>query len=454
MANITSEINDQIKAMYSFGFRINGLLIEYNSDKSSEIFSLLKKFNLQGRKLEYRRSGLKSLPHQFPQVQELKKIISSARAGSIQAISLLEIISKSKLGERSNQNNINNARKNVTSALNEVKIAERIVEEAVWDNLFKVGSLFTQFGGEEWFPQVFIEFWGGKGYYHHRSREDLNICKKLLSSAVNFRSLNLKEADLSEVHLLGADFTHAELNKSNLSRSNITGCKFNKVDLSDTNFSGAFVSGSDFSDVEIQGANLTGSGFIECNFTNVNFSGMNLSIVRNNGFAGSNFTKANLKRANLQGLTLQFGTAGSVNHRTIFYGADLSHANFSGARINGDFREANLFKANLSNTLITLSDFKEAKFENTRFNGSKIYGSDLSGHDFRLISLPTSILDSNLSGCNFQGVDLSSTELDENDLSGANFDDQTKFPPNFNPKKAGMINVGEKKGIWSRLRTH
>ncbi|MBN1655048.1 MAG: pentapeptide repeat-containing protein [Deltaproteobacteria bacterium] len=62
-------------------------------------------------------------------------------------------------------------------------------------------------------------------------------------------------------------------------------------------------------------------------------------------------------------------------------------------------------------------------------------GADFSGTDLKGVNLNGAYL----SGANFNNADLSTADLKDAKLYSAHYNASTKFPPNFDPKKRGMI---------------
>src|SRR3989338_3014042 len=104
-------------------------------NKAGTAYSLerLRNIDLQGRKLEYRGSGLKRLPQVMPDVQELELEITSARAAAETVSSKLrQLKDKSSAAER--QALIDAVIPNVASMVEQLKLASVIVEQEPWIN--------------------------------------------------------------------------------------------------------------------------------------------------------------------------------------------------------------------------------------------------------------------------------------------------------------------------------
>lgn len=141
----------------------------------------------------------------------------------------------------------------------------------------------------------------------------------------------LRRANLSGIHLAGADFSKAQM----------LGVNFAGADLTSANFSDAVLSShwekGIFRDADLSGADLSRANIYEANFIGANLSNI---IAPEANLGWNDFTNANLSGAQLQDANL----GGSNFHGTNLSGADLSEAFLDSAR----FASANLDGTNLS----------------------------------------------------------------------------------------------------------
>jgi hypothetical protein len=71
-------------------------------------------------------------------------------------------------------------------------------------------------------------------------------------------------------------------------------------------------------------------------------------------------------------------------------------------------------------------------------------GADLQGLDLHEADLnPGNLSHVNLRGANLSSADLSWADIRGSNLKGAKYNEHTKFPPEFDPEKAGMTYVGK-----------
>ena len=118
-------------------------------------------------------------------------------------------------------------------------------------------------------------------------------------------------------------------------------------------------------------------------------------------------------------------------HRAKLRGADLQGANLLAA----DLRGAELWGANLQGANLLAADLQ----------GAELWGADLQGVSLQWAYLREAKLQkaklqkANLRMAFLQGADLQGADLREANLQEAEYDDDTKFPDGFNPKKEGMI---------------
>ncbi len=118
----------------------------------------------------------------------------------------------------------------------------------------------------------------------------------------NFFNIDLSNAQLRSVVLIGIDLRGSTLNKADLSSANLIEANLTGANLIETNLRGALLRGANFSDADLSWANLTWSNssnskFIRANLSVTNFSGANL--------IEADFTGAIMKGSNLRGTNLR-----------------------------------------------------------------------------------------------------------------------------------------------------
>ncbi len=130
---------------------------------------------------------------------------------------------------------------------------------------------------------------------------------------------------------------------------------------------------------------------------------------------------ANLSRAQLENANLVGGDFSGANLvGAVLRGTDLRSANFSGA---------SLVRADLQDANLVLTDLEEAQLRWAKLRGSNL-GARLRGADMRWADL--------------RGADLSQAfDLDEANIADALFNDQTRWPENFDFEAAGVKEAPE-----------
>lgn len=93
---------------------------------------------------------------------------------------------------------------------------------------------------------------------------------------------DLRDADLRNVNLHGANLENADLRETNLSGANLSEAKLFRGDLSMANFVGADLSNAflwevEFSTADLSGSNFSGASFLNAEFSNVNLEGADLT---------------------------------------------------------------------------------------------------------------------------------------------------------------------------------
>lgn len=168
--------------------------------------------------------------------------------------------------------------------------------------------------------------------------------------------VNLVQANLSGVHLVGlnlvwaalagVNFTDADLVRLNLREAWLEGADLSRANLADANLANADLSRASLIHASLEGAVLTGASFGRADLTGARLARAD--------FKGANLARAKLTDANL-------------------YEADLTNAELSGASLAGanltrvKFTGANLYETDLTNTEINGTDLKGANLEKARW---------------------------------------------------------------------------------------
>lgn len=139
---------------------------------------------------------------------------------------------------------------------------------------------------------------------------------------------------------------------------------------------------------------------------------------------------ADLRGKNLQGIDASNATFTKVD----FLAADLSHANLTGAI----FHKTDLIEATLVKTIFDGAELDGVDFSNATMNDAVLEKAELKEAIFA---------GATLRGACFDGADLSGARLQEARIEGADFrgayyDDDTTWPPGFDPDAAGAIYAG------------
>ncbi|MEN9203196.1 MAG: pentapeptide repeat-containing protein [Thermostichus sp. DG_1_6_bins_120] len=96
------------------------------------------------------------------------------------------------------------------------------------------------------------------------SIEDL-VCQYAAGKR-DFQETELPYADLSGIHLAGADLSYADFSGANLTRSNLRGCDLSFADFRGANLSGADLRGCLLFGSNFQGADLEGALWDQSDF--------------------------------------------------------------------------------------------------------------------------------------------------------------------------------------------
>ena len=160
----------------------------------------------------------------------------------------------------------------------------------------------------------------------------------------------------------------------------------------------------------LAGADLRKIDLHNADFAEQNLTGANLTdaIINSADFSDANLTGAILENVTAVGLYCYGATFDTANLR----GGDFYWMN----AFEASFRHVDANAANFAGAGLENADFTNAVLVNAYFGRDNLNGStSLQGADFT---------DANLSGANFEGAEC---------------DDSTRFPKNFDPKKRGMV---------------
>jgi uncharacterized protein YjbI with pentapeptide repeats len=165
------------------------------------------------------------------------------------------------------------------------------------------------------------------------------------------KHIDLRKVNLAGVELPNATLFDIDLMGSNLSYACLNGVKFGNARLNFANLNHAILS-----PYNRNCTNLSAATFIGATLSNVNFDRADLS--------GTNFTGAKLDDVN------NFSTAylGKINYNN----SPLPGANFTNARLSGDLRRTNFANVNLTNANLNIAILDSASFANADMTNTNL----------------------------------------------------------------------------------
>ncbi len=132
-----------------------------------------------------------------------------------------------------------------------------------------------------------------------------------------------------------------------------------------------------------------------------------------------NLENADLKNAALDGAYLMWANLANAN---------LEHANLKGADLSwANLSHSNLYRANLSGASLQGANLERANLEEANLSNANFVG--------------TNLLWVNLKNANLAGTNLKKTFLTWANLEGAQYNNETQFPTDFNPLNYQMVKV-------------
>ena len=131
----------------------------------------------------------------------------------------------------------------------------------------------------------------------------LRTCEKG-EKALDFSSLDLKEAELADASLVGVKFHKTNLSYARFHRANLSGAEFNGATLHGTQFPGALLRNTDLSKANLEeanfcGAKLRGARFEDADLSKAELIGVDFDDV---DLSGADLSGANLSQAQFKGV--------------------------------------------------------------------------------------------------------------------------------------------------------
>jgi uncharacterized protein YjbI with pentapeptide repeats len=233
--------------------------------------------------------------------------------------------------------------------------------------------------------------------------------------------------DLSNQDFSGVSFKNAKLAGARLDGSRFSGCDFRGADL--TNCSGKRCQ---FDKVDFAGAKLVNSDLSNCSIREAKFFGIgkrweSLNVDSNERFSAHDYNKKDLSNsAELESV--------AVLENVNFCRSDLSGSAFS--RPNHEKSEAKetstswgtskatvvWTKQMFRSAVITSCDFTQAALTRCGFEGVSLVGARFES---------TNLHQAQMRFCEVSGVDFSTANLLDTDLTECRYTESTKFPDGF-----------------------
>ena len=294
--------------------------------------------------------------------------------------------------------------------------------------------------------------------YKQTDLSGVNLCGVKLKKAclrganlqgADLRRTNLVDADLQQANLQDADLQNADLSGANLRAANFAQSNLENVHLTcaiydaETIWPEGFDSfeedaycigpeaslwGAELSEIDLQGVDLQGADLESANLSGTDLSGANLSQAQLN--------KANLRRgtdltqAILDGVGLEHAI---YDTETIWpNGFELPESKLYCLQPKADLRKANLRDADLSGAILSKANFSAAEL-----GGADLGQADVSGANFKKADLRRA----NLRHAKLLGANLSSAKLQGAIFTESVYDENTKWPSDFQPEKVGCIKL-------------
>jgi uncharacterized protein YjbI with pentapeptide repeats len=196
----------------------------------------------------------------------------------------------------------------------------------------------------------------------------------------------------------------------NLSRRDLTYLRLTNCDLSEALLGRAHLGGADLRNADLRGADLR-------------------SATLSQTIAGyrTTLSEANLERANLSWVRASWSS---------FSRANLDHA----ILVRGRFNHAEMSGATLRNAALMDMRLRRAKCIGVDFSHSAMQGSDMRKANLTRCQFEEVFLAADLRKADLRGADFSKAKyLEHSDLTGSVINNETKWPPGFDPVAAGAV---------------
>lgn len=290
----------------------------------------------------------------------------------------------------------------------------------------------------------------------------LLVFKNLPNCDLSNVFIDLAGGDLTRTNLQGANLQGANLKKANLDKANLGGTKLRNTNLREAslryaNLAGANLSGANLSNANLEGINLKDADLFGADLRKADLSQANI--------AGANLAETDLMKAELKGTKYNSQTiwpdgfdhknSGAIGPYANLVGinltganlamVDLTGANLTGANLTG----ATLMKARVRDCLLARANLRGANLEGANLQGVNLTGAQYDSrtrwpHRFDYqncgaVGPSANLTGSDLRGANLEGVNLWAAILNEAELTGAQYDNQTKWPDGFDYRNSGAI---------------
>ena len=197
------------------------------------------------------------------------------------------------------------------------------------------------------------------------------------SMIVDFRHIDLSNADLSATPLFRMSLRQTDLHETKLTEANLSGADLTRADLSGAKLTRADLSGADLSGAKLTRADLSGADLSGAKLHGADLSGAKLSRAN---LCGADLTRADLEEAKLWWADL----SGAKLTKAKLHGADLWDADLTKAKLHGadlwgaNLEEADLIRADLSRVDLIRADLCEADLSGADLTGALVTPEELA----------------------------------------------------------------------------
>jgi len=264
---------------------------------------------------------------------------------------------------------------------------------------------------------------------------------------VDLNGKNLTNYCFAKSDLYKADMTDAILDYANFSNCNMWGASLRGAKIGDTIFDHANLCDAQFNDAKFSGnttmtgANIMGADFRGTDLTDVDMTDAiyNETTIFPSGMPEDKFDNMILLRDGADFSLPQKPEDGKDELKDKRHRFDYAKIRFLTVK-DVNFENNSLKRIDFKKSSLTNCNFKNAELARAYLKGTEINNCDFSGAKLKQVNFnDAQLTDVDMTRANLRGAILTYKSAENLNLTGAIYDQYTKFNDGFDPEKHGMI---------------